>query len=376
MANTPQTSKLRRRLTVGQCDPVGSSSGAGGSNQDAKSLISDLKGKKLLDLIGSDSAAPAVGRRMSYSTCTDKNLKRRQSYDNKDEVCEGVGDAKAGKSTLNKEGIGLCCKKGLKPESPNQDSFHVVRNDKFNLYGVFDGHGPNGHDVSNFVVANLFKLFVGAKDYDTNPEGALNDAFLNTQAMLLHTTDTKEIDASMSGSTCTVVYQPLDRKELIVAHVGDSRAILMTNKGGKMGNQDLTEDHKPDLPAEKKRIEQAGGKVVFDGYFNHRVFTKDGRGGLNMSRALGDTVAHKAGVTAEPEIAKIPLTGSEVALIVCTDGVWEFVQSSEAVQLVSKYGKDRAQDAAEELAKTSWDKWIEDSDGEVSDDITAIISFF
>ena len=27
----------------------------------------------------------------------------------------------------------------------------------------------------------------------------------------------------------------------------------------------------------------AGGKVVFDGYFNHRVFTKDGKGGAHIT---------------------------------------------------------------------------------------------
>lgn len=36
-------------------------------------------------------------------------------------------------------------------------------------------------------------------------------------------------------------------------------------------------------------IEKAGGRVVFDGYANHRVYAKNARyPGLNMSRCIGD----------------------------------------------------------------------------------------
>ena len=35
-------------------------------------------------------------------------------------------------------------------------------------------------------------------------------------------------------------------------------------------------------------IEKAGGRVVFDGYANHRVYAKNARyPGLNMSRCIG-----------------------------------------------------------------------------------------
>ena len=36
-------------------------------------------------------------------------------------------------------------------------------------------------------------------------------------------------------------------------------------------------------------IEKAGGRVVFDGYANHRVYAKNARyPGLNMSRCIGE----------------------------------------------------------------------------------------
>ena len=52
----------------------------------------------------------------------------------------------------------MACKKGLKPESPNQDSYSIFLEDgKVGVYGVYDGHGPNGHDVSQFVKENIWK---------------------------------------------------------------------------------------------------------------------------------------------------------------------------------------------------------------------------
>ena len=65
---------------------------------------------------------------------------------------------------------------------------------------------------------------------------------------------------------------------------------------------------------------------------------------------------------------------SKQFLIVCTDGVWEFISSQEAVDMVARHGPDGAHEAAEELAKKSWDKWIE-VEGNVVDDISVIVSW-
>merc|ERR1712232_1458909 len=103
----------------------------------------------------------------------------------------------------------------------------------------------------------------------------------------------------------------------------------------------MGEDHKPDLPEEKKRIEGKGGQVVWDGYFNHRVFTAEGRGGLNMSRALGDNHVKSAGVTEVPEVKIHDLVDDDKFIMLCSDGVWEFITSEEAGALVDKKGKDQ-----------------------------------
>merc|ERR1711988_866529 len=118
-------------------------------------------------------------------------------------------------------------------------------------------------------------------------------------------------DASTSGTTCTLCYHDMKEGKLTVAHVGDSRGVLWRGKDQNVVM--ATTDHKPDLPEEKKRIESMGGRVVFDGYYNHRVFSQKGMyPGLNMSRAIGDLVAHEeAGLTADPDIRTYKLDEAE-----------------------------------------------------------------
>ncbi len=158
---------------------------------------------------------------------------------------------------------------------------------------------------------------------------------------------------------------------------------------------ELTPDHKPNLPGERKRIEESGGMVVFDGFYNHRVFKKGTcYPGLNMSRAMGDVIGNKqAGISAVPDVKCINLKeqaakgGYEfLALLLCSDGVWEFIDNNEAAKMVlqcraagdgdrksQKTGPLNASAAAEVLAKESWSRWMNDTGGEISDDITALV---
>ena len=70
----------------------------------------------------------------------------------------------------------------------------------------------------------------------------------------------KDFDSYLSGSTVTSVL--FDSKKIYCANAGDSRAVLYTKgKKGGLKVTPLSEDHKPSLPKEKKRVEQAGGRV-------------------------------------------------------------------------------------------------------------------
>lgn len=304
---------------------------------------------------------------------------RQKGYEDKNVWTKGTLSSKL---RLPLDGLGIACKKGLKPESPNQDDFFVVRVDDWGLYGVFDGHGPYGHDVSGFVHRTFPFLILADPEFETDPISAIKKAFRKVQNLLETYSSQSDclMDCTLSGTTGTVVLHRDDN--LYVAHVGDSRSILAVKDEscmveGDLTANDLTKDHKPTDVAERKRIEASGGEVRrLEGDIPHRVFVK-GRmyPGLAMSRALGDTLGAAVGVVCDPDVKIIELdkTGqTEQFVIISTDGVWEFISSQEAIDLVSANPRCDAQKCAEILACESWKRWVEE-EGNVVDDVTCII---
>ena len=53
-----------------------------------------------------------------------------------------------------------------------------------------------------------------------------------------------------------------------------------------------------------------------------------------MSRSLGDLVAVQCGTICKPDTIQMPIEDRHLAIIIASDGVWEFISSQEAVDLV------------------------------------------
>ena len=110
-----------------------------------------------------------------------------------------------------------------------------------------------------------------------------------------------------SGSTATVCVIR-NGAELVVAHVGDSRALLCR----KASALQLTEDHDPESAKERERIEQCNGRISWSSVGRPRV-----NGVLEMTRSIGDVDLKKSGVTAEPEVHSLEVSG--MWQLVCHD---------------------------------------------------------
>lgn len=276
-------------------------------------------------------------------------------------------------------GVGAACWRGDRvdgPRKPNQDSWFALRLDgDISVYGVCDGHGRKGHHVSNFAKEQFPKIML---ENDTRlrsePRELLAEAFENVQRLLADATERDELNAQMSGTTATIVVHDRTKRKLWVAHAGDSGCCLRRRSpsGGFTEAVALTMDHTPELEMERARIEQAGGRVHFDGR-SHRVYAANAQyPGLNMSRALGILKGQaEAGITAEPTVTEVFLTEEDVSLILCSDGVWQHIAPLEAAEIVASCPSIAAH-AVEALAVEARSRWLEDDEGLV-DDITALV---
>jgi len=276
------------------------------------------------------------------------------------------------------QGIGYSCRKGLKPESPNQDDFFILKIDDWTIYGVFDGHGPCGRDVSHFVHNAIPFLIISDPHFESDIIGTMRRSFRKVHHLLEAASEQPDspMDCALSGTTCTIIIHK--NNKLYVAHVGDSRAVLgRRGADGKMTAMNLTSDHKPTRPDELARIEKMGGEVKkLVGDIPHRVFVK-GRmyPGLAMSRAIGDTVGASVGVIPDPDFKIVDVQPQDTFLIISTDGVWEFISSQEAVDMVAESTKDKVQQSVDRVVQESWNRWVEEEEN-VVDDITSIVAWF
>ena len=266
----------------------------------------------------------------------------------------------------------------------------------FNIFGVLDGHGPHGHFVSKFCkeffmrTMNEYSKQCQQNNINT-PEGIFNElkeskfefitqTFKNADLEMIKHTD---FDHDFSGTTCNLVFQ--FNKHLLCASVGDSRGIIIydqNNTNTYQGIFPISNDHKPNLPQEYERILQSGGIVdKLTDQFGckvgpYRVY-KNGftYPGLAMSRSLGDFQAKDCGVITKPEIIEYHVSHSSKYMVICSDGVWEFLSNEQVRDLGNKFfNKGELGNFCSQLVKEAVHAW--ETRDIIRDDITVVCVYF
>ena len=283
---------------------------------------------------------------------------------------------------------------GERDKDFNQDIAFLEKNFAGNnsyLYlAVCDGHGLEGHEVSGFIKRVLPKELSKSlyqKDILTNDKNdkkkiynIIGQTFIKVNEQLI---SNETINSIFSGTTCvSVIYTPI---KLICANIGDSRAVLgrYDQNLKKWVSINLSRDHKPTEEDEARRIFKKGGRIkpfvdeeTGEEVGPQRVWVKDDEvPGLAMTRSFGDRVASIAGTICVPEIKEYFFNEGDKFLILASDGVWEFIQSEECINIIGKfYLNNNIEGCCEFLYNESRKRWIKEE--EVVDDITMLLAFF
>lgn len=287
-------------------------------------------------------------------------------------------------------------KKGL-----NQDCFILWEEfgcqEDMDFCGVFDGHGPWGHFVSKTVRELMPSLLLCNWQEAVELNGHDLDCCLGSEKKQIQFDIWEQsfykacaavdqelehypaIDSFYSGSTALALVRQGDL--MIVANVGDSRAVLATTSDdGNLVATQLTTDLKPNLPHESKRIEQSRGMIYScpDEPGVHRVWLSNGQTvtgpGLAVSRAFGDYYIKEFGLISEPEITKRSISKRDQFVILATDGLWDVISNEEAVDIVGSTERGEAAKRLVEYAACAWKHRGRRS--AVMDDISVVCLFF
>jgi serine/threonine protein phosphatase PrpC len=258
-------------------------------------------------------------------------------------------------------------KKGIRDQNEDKDTIIVNLSNqnnniaKINIYGVYDGHG--GKFVSKYISENLPKYFLNKNIVFPLSGKYIKETFARIQQKL-ETEHSTESD--FCGSTCLMAFEYIyDKKRYVdVVNLGDSRCLISRNNIANV----ITKDHKPNWPDEKKRLEQIGGQIYYDGA-DWRI------GALSVSRAFGD-LDTKPYISTKPDIFRYKITRKDQFMIMACDGLWDVIDNQEAVNFVISQCYDlegnrinKKTNIARMLADLALQKGS-------TDNITAIIIFF
>ncbi|KAJ8269608.1 hypothetical protein COCON_G00122150 [Conger conger] len=221
------------------------------------------------------------------------------------------------KVSLSKVG----CASLIGQRKENEDRLQVSQMTNNILYfAVFDGHGgPQAADFCDKYMEKYIKDLVAEQ---SDLELVLTKAFLEIdKALARHIHFSGNASLLSSGTTATVALLR-DGIELVVASVGDSRALLC--RKGKAFK--LTVDHTPERKDEKERIKKSGGFVTWNSVGQANV-----NGRLAMTRSIGDFDLKTRGVIAEPETKRITLHHAHDAFLALTSDGVNFIMNSQEI---------------------------------------------
>eukprot|EP00300_Choanocystis_sp_HF-7_P036891 c52836_g1_i1.p1 GENE.c52836_g1_i1~~c52836_g1_i1.p1 ORF type:complete len:332 (-),score=71.16 c52836_g1_i1:139-1134(-) len=240
-----------------------------------------------------------------------------------------ITDKRTQLKTFNNLTVGGSCMQGWRLEMEDVTTVKHIRSDPgCSLLAVYDGHGGSliATLASQAVEEELCAKLCEHKDLSPETLTALlHDMFIRIDNTLRTTSG---FDKSTDSSGSTAVLCLITESHIILANLGDSRAVICT--GGRA--IPLSEDHKPSNSGERARIEAADCQVLMG-----RV-----NGNLALSRAFGDfeykqrddLAPEEQAVSSAPEISVHARSEADEFIVLACDGIWDVMSNDAVCKLV------------------------------------------
>lgn len=262
------------------------------------------------------------------------------------------------------------------PRDYMEDTYYISKCRDHFFAAVYDGHGGSGS--SQYLQSNFYKFVNTAlgknrrmmDNYFSNPEqvdlivqGLMSNAFADADSALIDYIADLGDPECWSGSTATVCI--VNSSLVICANIGDSKAVLC--RGGKP--IDLSVDHRPSSSSkcgrsEMKRINDAGGWISQSRVCGILAVTRafgdyEFKGGrfelLDELKQSDDKLASSATletppVICEPHCCTMQRSQLDEFIILATDGLWDTMNSAQAVTFVRGMMKLNPDQTMQEVA--------------------------
>jgi protein phosphatase 1L len=235
---------------------------------------------------------------------------------------------------------------------------------RYCVFGVFDGHG--GEKTALFIAQELPTALLQALEIAEYSEELITTLWASLDDQCLGLND---------GCTAVVALLDTYAQKVYLINLGDSRTIVL-DKNGELVT--ATVDHKPNDPAEKQRIEEAGGFIA-----HHGCWRVDGR--LALSRSFGDFYCkplQKDGsrayhVSNVPDIIEVDLQKTPVAtMVLACDGVWDVGDNDKVVRRVNRYEGMSLGAQAQDLVRWAYRLGSTDNISAMVVDVAGLVASF
>ena len=224
---------------------------------------------------------------------------------------------------------------------------------------VLDGHGEKGQEFSTRLIGLLESRLKTHNSLETDPLNAMAETFVNADNAI----ESQSLHAWKGEGACTSMVL-LRASQAYVAHCGDCPVTLGRRIKDRIVAIQICEEHTPNNPFEKARIQSVGGRVMAtrDQPDIQRIWPGGNvvaSTGVAVSRSIGNFNMRQWGVVPDPTLFSFTLSTNDLSICLTSDGVSDVLAPQKMIDQIHSalQGGKSLQEAVDDIIDASGETW-------------------